>query len=48
MHRSPGRCRRPVDGRALEAALGAHRHSTFVMSTGVIGVQLPLEKLTGA
>ena len=33
---------------ALEAALGAHEHSTFVMSTGVIGVQLPLEKLTGA
>ena len=33
---------------ALAAALGAHEHSVFVMSTGVIGVQLPLEKLTGA
>ena len=28
--------------------LGAHEHSVLVMSTGVIGVQLPLEKLTGA
>ena len=25
--------------------LGAHEHSVFVMSTGVIGVQLPMEKL---
>jgi glutamate N-acetyltransferase/amino-acid N-acetyltransferase len=33
---------------ALEVNLGAHEHSTFVMSTGVIGVQLPLEKLTSA
>jgi glutamate N-acetyltransferase/amino-acid N-acetyltransferase len=25
--------------------LGAHEHSVFVMSTGVIGVQLPMDKL---
>lgn len=30
---------------ATEAALGSSDHSVFVMSTGVIGVQLPLEKL---
>jgi glutamate N-acetyltransferase/amino-acid N-acetyltransferase len=27
------------------AHLGAHEHSVFVMSTGVIGVQLPMDKL---
>lgn len=30
---------------AVEAALGANDNSIFVMSTGVIGVQLPIEKL---
>ncbi len=28
--------------------LGAHEHSVFVMSTGVIGVQLPMDKVTAA
>jgi glutamate N-acetyltransferase/amino-acid N-acetyltransferase len=31
---------------AVELALGANDHSLFVMSTGVIGVQLPMDKLT--
>lgn len=31
---------------AVEAAIGANDTSIFVMSTGVIGVQLPIEKLT--
>ena len=30
---------------AVEQALGASDHSIFVMSTGVIGVQLPMEKV---
>lgn len=33
---------------AVEKALGADDHSIFVMSTGVIGVQLPIEKITDA
>jgi len=33
---------------AAERALGAPENSIFVMSTGVIGVQLPMEKLTDA
>jgi glutamate N-acetyltransferase/amino-acid N-acetyltransferase len=33
---------------AAERALGAGDHSVFVMSTGVIGVQLPMEKLVDA
>ena len=31
---------------AVEAALGANDNSAFVMSTGVIGVQLPIDKVT--
>ena len=30
---------------AVEKALGANDHSIFVMSTGVIGVQLPMDKI---
>ena len=34
-----------LSAEAVAAALGAHEHSVFVMSTGVIGVQLPIAKL---
>ena len=33
---------------AVELAIGASDHSVFVMSTGVIGVQLPMDKLLAA
>ncbi len=33
---------------AVESSIGATDYSLFVMSTGVIGVQLPMEKLLGA
>ena len=33
---------------AVERVLGANDYTIFVMSTGVIGVQLPLDKLTSA
>lgn len=33
---------------AVEMALGANDHSILVMSTGVIGVQLPMDKVTAA
>lgn len=33
---------------AVEMALGAHDHSILVMSTGVIGVQLPMGKVAAA
>lgn len=33
---------------AVEMALGAHDHSILVMSTGVIGVQLPMDKVAAA
>jgi len=34
-----------LSAEAVAQALGAHEHSVFVMSTGVIGPQLPLDKL---
>jgi glutamate N-acetyltransferase/amino-acid N-acetyltransferase len=42
---SGGRGQRPPRRRRGCAHLGAHEHSVFVMSTGVIGVQLPMDKL---
>jgi glutamate N-acetyltransferase / amino-acid N-acetyltransferase len=42
---TPGDANARRTAEAVEEALGAGDHSIFVMSTGVIGVQLPLEKL---
>jgi glutamate N-acetyltransferase/amino-acid N-acetyltransferase len=42
---TPGDANTRRTAEAVEEALGAGDHSIFVMSTGVIGVQLPMEKL---
>ena len=42
---TPGDVNARRTAEAVEEALGAGDHSIFVMSTGVIGVQLPMEKL---
>jgi glutamate N-acetyltransferase/amino-acid N-acetyltransferase len=42
---TPGDANARSTAEAVERALGAGDHSIFVMSTGVIGVQLPMEKL---
>jgi glutamate N-acetyltransferase/amino-acid N-acetyltransferase len=42
---TPGDANARSTAEAVEQALGAGDHSIFVMSTGVIGVQLPMEKL---
>ena len=42
---TPGDVNARHTAEAVEQALGAGDHSIFVMSTGVIGVQLPMEKL---
>jgi glutamate N-acetyltransferase / amino-acid N-acetyltransferase len=44
---TPGDANARLTAEAVEEALGAGDHSIFVMSTGVIGVQLPMEKLLG-
>ncbi len=41
----PGKANARRMAETAEQALGASDHSLFVMSTGVIGVQLPMEKL---
>ncbi len=41
----PGDANARLMAEMVEKAIGADDHSIFVMSTGVIGVQLPLEKL---
>jgi glutamate N-acetyltransferase/amino-acid N-acetyltransferase len=45
---APGAANARRTAEAVEQALGAGDHSFFVMSTGVIGVQLPMERLLGA
>ncbi|MCC6454027.1 MAG: bifunctional glutamate N-acetyltransferase/amino-acid acetyltransferase ArgJ [Caldilineaceae bacterium] len=42
----PGDANARLMAEAVERALGANDNSVFVMSTGVIGVQLPMDKLT--
>lgn len=42
---TPGDANTRATAEAVEQALGAGDHSIFVMSTGVIGVQLPMEKV---
>jgi glutamate N-acetyltransferase/amino-acid N-acetyltransferase len=42
---TPGDANTRRTAEAVEEALGAGDHSIFVMSTGVIGVQLPMEKV---
>ncbi|MDQ3248225.1 MAG: bifunctional glutamate N-acetyltransferase/amino-acid acetyltransferase ArgJ, partial [Chloroflexota bacterium] len=42
---TPGDVNARRTAEAVEAALGAENHTIFVMSTGVIGVQLPIDKL---
>jgi glutamate N-acetyltransferase/amino-acid N-acetyltransferase len=42
---TPGDANARLTAEMVEKALGASDHSIFVMSTGVIGVQLPMEKL---
>ncbi len=42
---TPGDVNARRTAEAVEQALGAGDHSIFVMSTGVIGVQLPMDKL---
>jgi glutamate N-acetyltransferase/amino-acid N-acetyltransferase len=44
---APGAANARRTAEAVEQALGAGDHSFFVMSTGVIGVQLPMEQLLG-
>jgi glutamate N-acetyltransferase/amino-acid N-acetyltransferase len=41
----PGDANARLMAEIVEKAIGANDHSIFVMSTGVIGVQLPMEKL---
>lgn len=43
----PGEANARLSAEAAEMALGANAHSVFVMSTGVIGVQLPMDRLLG-
>ena len=42
---TPGDVNARLTAEAVEQALGAGDNTVFVMSTGVIGVQLPMEKL---
>ena len=42
---TPGDANTRRSAEAAALALGANEHSVFVMSTGVIGVQLPMDKL---
>ena len=42
---TPGDANARLMAEMVERALGANDHTIFVMSTGVIGVQLPMEKL---
>ncbi len=44
----PGAANARLTAEAAEAALGAFENSVFVMSTGVIGVQLPMDRLLPA
>ncbi len=43
----PGSANTRLSAEAVEHAIGASDNTVFVMSTGVIGVQLPMDKLLG-